>query len=276
MSVQETIQQDQTDEGQAATPDGVTPPDEGQDSTAKADQDAAKPEADKEPSERDDKGRYKGIQPRIDELTRARREAEREASYWREIANSKGASPAEKAAPEKPTIDKFNDYGEFVEALTDWKADQAVTSRLQERAQAQQQEARTTSWNERQDIARTTMPDYDEVVGGSNTPVAPHVAEVITGSDNGPALAYHFARNPEVLTRLNGMPALQAAREVGRIEASLAQTKAEPSLQVKTTNAPTPAATSANQGRSSTVPLEKMTQAQYEAHRKSQGARWAR
>lgn len=34
----------------------------------------------------DEKGRFKGVQPRIDELTRARREAEREASYWRGIA----------------------------------------------------------------------------------------------------------------------------------------------------------------------------------------------
>ena len=281
MSVQEITQSEPAEaEVQVIKPDGATLPAGSQDQAkANPDQDAdqiAADKASKEAQDRDNKGRFKGVQPRIDELTRARHEAERESAYWKGIANSKGASSADKAANEKPTLDKFDDYGAFVEALTDWKADQAVTSRLQERAQAQQQETRTTSWNERQAIARTTMPDYDEVVGRSETPVSPHVAEAITDSESGPALAYHFANNPEVLTRLNGLSPIQAAREVGRIEATLAQPKAELAPTIKTTNAPTPAAISANQGRSSTVPLEKMSQAQYEAHRKSQGARWAR
>ena len=121
MSVQETTQQEQQTttaesqvEGQATKTDGATLPADGQDKTMKADasQDAAKSEADKaaqDAQDRDDKGRFKGVQPRIDELTRARREAEREAAYWRAIANKDDASSATKAAPEKPTPDKFDE-----------------------------------------------------------------------------------------------------------------------------------------------------------------------
>lgn len=225
-------------------------------------------------AERDEKGRFKGVQPRIDELTRARREAEREAAYWREIANGKGGSA--EAAKTKPTPDQYSDYGEFVEALTDWKADQAVASRLQQRAQAQQQEARATTWSERQAEARAAMPDYDAVVGGSDTPIAPHVAEVIVESDKGPALAYHLARNPESLMRLNGMSPLQAAREAGRIEASLTAQAPQAAPVVKTTNAPKPASTSSSQGRTTSIDPNKMSMDEYVTWRKSNGARWAR
>lgn len=288
MSVQETTQQEQQTtqattgqvEGQTAQTDGATQTTEGQGQTTQAEgQTAATTDADKaaqEARERDDKGRFKGVQPRIDELTRARREAEREAAYWKAVANGQGAGSAQ-AAPVKPTPDKFDDYGAYVEALTDWKAEQAVVKLSQQRAQAQQQEVRTTTWNERQAAARTAMPDYDEVVGASETPIANHVAEVILESDHGPALAYHFARNPEVLTRLNGMSALQAAREVGRIEASLASPTTQTAVStVKTTNAPKPASTTASQGRTTNVDPSRMSMDEYRKYRAGQGARWAR
>lgn len=286
MSVQETTQQEQQTtagqvEGQTTQTDGATQAADGQGQTTQAEgQDATTNDADKaaqEAHERDEKGRFKGVQPRIDELTRARREAEREAAYWKAVANGQGEGSAQKAAPEKPTPDKFDDYGAYVEALTDWKADQVVSKRMSERAQAQQQEVRTTTWNERQAAARTAMPDYDEVVGSSETPIASHVAEVILESDHGPALAYHFARNPEVLTRLNSMSALQAAREVGRIEASLASpTTQTAASSVKTTTTPKPASTTASQGRTTTVDPAKMSMDEYRKYRAGQGARWAR
>ena len=224
--------------------------------------------------QRDDKGRFKGVQPRIDELTRARREAEREAAYWRNVANS-GAGSAEQAANQKPTREQFGDDSDaFTEALTDWKAKQAVSQALQQQAQAKQQETRATSFEARQAEARTKMPDYDDVVGSSNTPLAPHVQESILESDQGPALAYHFARNPDVLMRLNGMSPTAAAREVGRLEASLASAPAAP--PVKTTTAPKPANTSSGQGRNVTNDPSRMSMDEYVAHRKTQGARWAR
>jgi hypothetical protein len=80
-----------------------------------------------QPNDRDDKGRFRNpVQPRIDELTRKTREAEREAAYWRGRAQSAEKPKDAAAPPAKPTPDKFDDYGAFVEALADWKADEKI------------------------------------------------------------------------------------------------------------------------------------------------------
>jgi FtsZ-interacting cell division protein YlmF len=227
-------------------------------------------------TDRDDKGRFKGVQPRIDELTRARREAEREAAYWRGVAQQGQAQTSAPAAPIKPTPDKYNDYGEYVEALTDWKAEQAVAKRMEQDSSRKVVETRTQTFAERQVAAREVMPDYDAVVGASDTPISNHVGEAIMESDRGPELAYHFAKNPDVLMNLNGMSPTQAAREIGKLEATLPTVKPPvvPSKKLSTT--PAPASTTVTQGRATQPALATASMDEYMAQRKSQGARWAR
>jgi hypothetical protein len=242
-------------------------------------------ETDEQRQERDERGRYKGLQPRIDELTRKRHEAEREAAYWRGVA-TQGKAPqsadqhsAAPAAPTKPTPDQFEDYASFVEALADFKADQKVAQAMsqQQAAAARQQQAST--WEQRQAAARTAMPDYDAVVGATDAPVAAHVAEALVESEHGPALAYHLAKHPEVLARLNSLPQRQADRELGRIEATLSAPADVPADHpARTTQAPKPAAVNLSQGRSVADEPSKMSIDDYVAHR-SKGpnkARWAR
>jgi hypothetical protein len=230
--------------------------------------------------ERDDKGRFKGVQPRIDELTRRRHEAEREAAYWRSVAQQGKAQPSAQAAPEKPSPDKYDNYADFVEALADWKADQKVKSAFAERsAQTAQQTVQETFSGRVTEFVKTA-PDYVDVVGNSDVPVANHVAEHIMDSDVGPQLAYHLAKNPDQALRLNAMSPTAAAREIGRIEATLAKPQSAgtpPPPAKKLTEAPAPANTSGSgQGRTITKDLSSMSPAEYEAHRRSQGARWAR
>ena len=137
-------------------------------------------------------------------------------------------------------------------------------------------ETRTQTFAERQVAARAVMPDYDAVVGSSDTPIANHVGEALMESDRGPELAYHFAKNPEVLQNLNGMSPTQAAREIGKLEATLPTktTPAVPSKKLSTT--PAPANASVTQGRATTPALANASMDEYMAQRKSQGARWAR
>lgn len=278
MSVQESVEVDQP---QVEAPADTSPPAEqvagnAADSSETVDQ-----------TERDEKGRFKGVQPRIDELTRKRHEAEREAAYWKGVATQGKVQPSadQPAAPTKPTPAEFDDYGEFVEALADWKAEEKITKVLSEReskaAEKQQADTRTASWLERQTAARTAMPDYDTVVGGSDTPIAAHVADAILESEHGPALAYHFAKHPDALERLNGLSPRQADREIGRLEERI--TTASPGDQstptiapVKTSTAPKPASTTSAQGRSITPSLQDASMEEYIRQRKAQGARWAR
>lgn len=241
--------------------------------------------------DREANGRFKNpVQPRIDELTRKVRENEREAAYWRARAEAAAAPPKE--PPKKPTPDQFDDYGAYVEALTDFKADEKVNTALDARekaaAEKQQAQTRVTTWNERVIEARKSIPDYDAVMAASDVPVADHVLDELRESELGPQLAYHLDKNPDVAEKLNNMKPRQAAREIGRLEAKLLSTasanpdpvevpkEAEPPApKVKTTNAPPPVKP-VGQGRSTAVDLSKASMDDYVKQRAAQGATWAR
>lgn len=265
-SQEETASQQTTEQGQQASTE-VQGTEEGQQQEAQGNEG--------QQTERDEKGRFKGVQPRIDELTRARREAEREAAYWRQVAQ--GAQSPAQAAPQRPAPENFEKYDDYIDALTDWKAEQAVAKRLEADSTRKVAETRAQTFAERQTQARAAMPDYDEVVGGSDTPIANHVGEVILESDLGPQLAYHFAKNPDALMRLNNMSPTAAAREIGRLEATLFTKPAAPAAPTKkVSNTPAPAGTLGTQGRATTPALQYLSMDEYMKQRKAQGARWAR
>lgn len=233
----------------------------------------------KDEAQRDDKGRFKRLQPRIDELTRARHEAERETAYWRGLAEGKGPSPAKADAPQKPTPDQFSDHNEYIEKLTEWKAKEIVSATLRERDEQAEQskqkaerETRASTWAERQAKYAETAPDFEEVLAGAETPMPVHVMDALVKSEQGPALAYHLAKNPEVAERIAGMSKDDALMELGALKASLSNPK--PALK-SVTKAPAPI-TPVKSGGGNVIDLSKASQAEYEAHRKTQGAWWAR
>lgn len=240
--------------------------------------------------DREANGRFKNpVQPRIDELTRKVRENEREAAYWK--ARAEAAAAPVKEPPKKPTPDQFDDYGAYVEALTDFKADEKVNTALDARekaaAEKQQAQTRVTTWNERVIEARKSIPDYDAVMAASDVPIADFVLDELRDSELGPQLAYHLDRNPDVAEKLNTMNPRQAAREIGRLEAQLMSTASAspdpkvdapqepPAPKVKTTNAPPPVKP-VGQGRSASVDLSKASMDDYVKQRTAQGATWAR
>jgi hypothetical protein len=235
----------------------------------------------------------KPVQPRIDELTRARREAERERDYWREQAIGKKAQESAPQPPAKPTPEKFGSYDEYVEALADWKADQKIDARLKDRDERDSkrtaEQTRRQQWNERASKALEKIPDLDSVLAASQTEVAPHVYEAIYESELGPQVAYHLEKNPEIAERLNRLPASAAAREIGRIEADILraetpatdkgdETTADAEVEAppppKRTKAPPPP-TPVGSGRSTQTKLSDMGMDEYIATRAKQGARWA-
>lgn len=229
---------------------------------------------------RDEKGRFKNpTQERIDELTRARREAEREAAYWRQRA-----TPAEKpAAPvAKPDVKDFADYNEYVEALADWKADEKVSKALQARdadtaktAEQRAYDAKAQTFQERVAQAKTAIADFDAVVNAADVNVAQHVTDALLDSEKSGELLYHLAKHPDLVERLNGMSVREADREIGRIEATLGQSKAQP-VTKPASKAPAPMRP-AGSGSATTAASDpaKMSHEEYRAWRKSQGARWS-
>lgn len=253
---------------------------------------------------RDDKGKFRSpLQPRIDELTRDKHDARREAAYWRQRAEAleQAGKPAAEP-PKKPEASEFDSYDAYVEALADWKADQKIDSKLKARdeqsAATRQAETRANNWDKSVAAAREKHADYDDVMSASDVPIANHVAELLLDSEAGATVALHLAKNADVAKRLNAMTSVAAARELGKIEAQLAVAAeppaneedngaqppaggdkplkdAVPAAKPKTSAAPAPAKT-VGQNRSTKVPLEKMSMDDYVKTRTEQGARWAR
>lgn len=247
-------------------------------------------------------GGKKPIQPRINELTRARHEAEREAAYWRGVAETRAAKetpPAEKAAetPAKPVVGDFQTYEEFVDALTDWKADRAVEkalsavdTKLQKKEAAQtadiQQNKVAEDWKSRQDAIRKVVADYDDVVANSNVMIRDHVGSILLESDYGPEIAYKMAKDPALADKLNALDPIKAAKEIGKLESAIeaaapapesapATQQERPTANVVMTKAPAPP-NPVNGGRSTAKSLDKMSMDEYIVARRTQGAGWAK
>lgn len=200
---------------------------------------AAEPEAESEETGQPDdlqehKPRGKTAQDRINDLTRARREAERERDFYKGLVTQPTpASPVE-GAP-KPTADSFDTYDEYVEALTDWKVEQTISKQSSVKAQQTTEMVRAASWDAKLAEAVSTIPDFAEVVGSSEIRLAKHVEDAMVDSDLGGHLAYHFAQHPEIVERLNTLSPVKAALEMGRLEVALSTPVAKP-----TTKAPAP------------------------------------
>lgn len=116
------------------------------------------------------------LQARIDAITREKYETARERDEIRQRAESaerelhalKTPKPAAVATPTgKPSVDQFQTYDEYVEALTDWKTDQKLAAADTQRAereyrgQVQQRHAEhTQTFVERISEAEQTDPGF--------------------------------------------------------------------------------------------------------------------
>lgn len=176
----------------------------------------------------------KTAQERIDEITRARREAEREAAYWRKVALDKAqAQEPEKPqgktteipnVPPRPSIEQFESTQEYEDALFAWYDQRReIVTEMQRRQQAQ--EKAVEAFSKRAKELRAEHEDFDEVI---EAPVfSPVMRTAILHSENGPAIAYHLGRpeNREVADRIRALPPEVQAYEIGRLETKLVLAK---------------------------------------------------
>lgn len=177
------------------------------------------------------------LQQRIDEMARARHEAEREAAFWREAATKKDEKPAD-----KPNKAEFADDESYIEALTDWKASQAASKAIEklqqereQQSQRQAEQAKAQTYESRLEAVRTEIEDFDEVVTSADVRVSGAVRDAILDSELGPQLTYHLAKNPDVVKKLAGLSPVAQIREIGRLEAEVQKAPTKP-----VTKAPTP------------------------------------
>ena len=156
-------------------------------------------------------------------LAREQRKWEREQALR---SAEKQVVPADLPSPDQ--FQSPNDYAEFIRM----EADKLV----QQREAAKQQSQVLESYQEREEQARDKYDDFEQVAYNPNLTITNVMAETIQHSDIGPDLAYYLGSNPKDAERISRLSPYMQAKEIGKIEAKLAD---NPPVK-KTTSAPAP------------------------------------
>lgn len=205
----------------------------------------------------------------------ARKEAEAEL-YRQQVERStqRAPEPVQDAAPKR---EDFDDYETYLEARADYKAELKVKavlaeqqSRTQYATQQNREAQRLTRYQQDLDKARSSIPDFDEVIESADVPITQTMRDAILESEVGALLTLHLAKNPAEAERIARLSPVAQAKALGAIEASLAT---KPVPRVSKAPAPIKPISGASGGHADP---SKMSMDEYAAFRKKQGAVWAR
>lgn len=159
----------------------------------------------------------------------------REQRKWeREQAARAAETQARKAPVEIPPIEQFASPEEYADLLAERKAEELLARREQARAQSEIIE----SYHDKEEEARNKYDDFEQVAYNPKLPITNEMAQTIQSSDVGPDMAYYLGSNPKEAERISRLSPLQQAKELGKIEAKLAESP----VVKKTSSAPAPIA----------------------------------
>jgi hypothetical protein len=154
----------------------------------------------------------------------------REQRKWEREQKLRVATPALSAEP--PQQENFASPEAYAEALAERKAAELLARREAERQQAEVLE----SYHEREEEIRNKYEDFEQVAYNPRLPITQVMAETIQASEIGPEVAYYLGSNPKEADRIAKLSPFMQAKEIGKIEAKLAD---NPPVK-KSSSAPTP------------------------------------
>lgn len=200
-----------------------------------------------------------GVQKRINELTRARYDAERRAAAAEaKLAESSKTKPADDDSAVKTLADFDYDETAYqkhihadVEKRASTAAEKAVEAREKTQAKAAAEKARIDSWKNRTaEYAKVKVDFAEKVYSIPDAYLNDTVFEALTESEVGPEVAYYLAENLDEAERISNLSPAAAARAIGRLEskfeakaeakAEVASEEAKPKDEPRTTKAPAP------------------------------------
>lgn len=176
------------------------------------------------------------VEKRIGKLTKKWRTTERERDFERakrleaeaELAKLKSQIPA----ADKPKREDFDDESDFLEALTDWKVESKLKSHIEVAAKKvdedTEKQAATEVEQELEEISergRDKYEDYNTVVFDKDLVLTQGMVETALLTDVAEDILYYLGKNPDISAAIGEMPALKAAKEIGKIEARLVAEK---------------------------------------------------
>lgn len=215
----------------------------------------------------------KGVQKRIDELTRDKHEARRFAEQQMEINKQLIAQlqnlqqpkqPEQPQAPQQnapPEQSQYQTYEDYVMALSEWKAEQTVARQIEayqkqqieavtQRQQAYDAEVQAKTFMEKATQATAKYPDFIEVVSNPQLPLPQSVIKYMNETENTADVAYFLGKNPDLALAI-------AQKSSDAQEIIIKQLSVNMRAQAKATQAPDPI-NPIGQGQSGTNDLSKM------------------
>lgn len=220
----------------------------------------------------------KTAQERISELASKRREAEaakemaeRRAAELEErlrVLEQSKSFPTEES--QKPKREGFASDDEYIEALTEWKAKEAIRQReqqaIQDRIKAEVEEIEAAH-SKRMEKAIKEIEDYADVVSASNIQVPDALALEIKDSPVGPELVYYLAKNPQEAKRIFAQRPAKALRELLALEKELMREEPEEKPEVSKPKPKVPAPINPVKGSSGPDPAKPSNYKEYKARR---------
>ena len=179
------------------------------------------------------------VEKRIGKLTKKWRTTERERDFERakrleaeaELAKLKSQIPS----ADKPKREDFEDEAEFLEALTDWKVEsklkshtEVVAKKIGEDAEKQAATEIEQELEEISEKGQDKYEDYSTVVFDKDLVLTQGMVETALLTDIAEDILYYLGKNPDISAAIGEMPALRAAKEIGKIEARLVAEKKKP------------------------------------------------
>ena len=214
------------------------------------------PESQEEPGEDPEHKRRSGVQRLKAKLDRAGQENE---ILRQQLAQAQAARPQEPRPldPNRPSSEdpRFKSYDEYLEALTDWKANEVIQKERVRQEQAKIQAGMAEAqknWAKMEAESLAKHDDYDDITDiqalGRAGILTPDMADTIYTSETGPELLYWLGTHEEEARRIASLPPKQAARELGRIESRLVAAEDKPAPKPKISQAPPPIPPVASRG----------------------------
>jgi hypothetical protein len=178
--------------------------------------------------------RTRGIQKRIDELT-ADKHAERKRADDLAQQNARIlALLEEKRQPAKTDLsrDQFEDEGSYVLALARQEAERIAEQKIQrmmaeqqqltQRQMQEQEQAQVyKQFIEREEQAKKEIPDFTDTVQDWSPSLPPAVTDMILRLQDGPLIAYHLAKNPDLERQFNTQPEYMHGVILGQLIATI-------------------------------------------------------
>lgn len=243
--------QESEEQEKVETPEGETPPEEVEAKEADAEPAEETPEGDAalaEQAKADEKRRRAGgWQRKIERLER-----ERQVLLDQLATNRPGQQPAQGQDKPKDAAAQMEEYISNI-----------VAQRLSAEREQEKHSRAQADFQRRTAEVRAKHSDYDEVLENApNIGLHADTQRALLTSEHGPAIIYELAKNPAELERIASLPPLEAAREIGRLEARASVTP-PPTTATKTATRPPAPPTNVSGSTSSTRSLDELSISDY-------------